>query len=85
MRRIAERTGTEVVVVFVDAPESLVRQRLAENRDKQTRRDVSDKGFEEIISFMEPPTADEKPLVFHHNDDIWRWLAEHAEYLAKLK
>ena len=81
-RAIADRMGAEVLLVYVDAPEALVRQRWAENRDKQTRRDVSDKGFEQIISVMEPPTAEAKALVFHQNDEIKNWLAGHAEHLA---
>ena len=80
-RAIADRTGTEVVLVYVDAPEALVRQRWAENRDKQTRRDVSEKGFEEITEAMEAPTVVEKALVFRHNEEIRSWLAEHAEHL----
>ena len=71
-RAIADRMETEVVLVYVDVPEALVRQRWAENRDKQTRREVSDTGFEEIISVMEPQTADEKALVLHKNEDSKR-------------
>ena len=78
----AERMGAEAVLVYVDAPETLVRHRWTENRDKQTRRDVSDSGFERVISVMEPPTADEEPLAFHHDENIKTWLAEHAERLG---
>jgi len=81
-RAIVDRVGAEVVLVYVDAPETLVRRRWAENRVKQTRRDVSDRGFEEIISVMELPTAREQALVFHHEDRIESWLAEYAEELA---
>ena len=31
---------------------------------------------------MEPPTAEEEALVFHHHDSIESWLSEHAEELA---
>jgi hypothetical protein len=31
---------------------------------------------------MEAPTADEKPLVFHHSDMIEDWIAEHAEHFG---
>ena len=81
-RAIADRLKAQVVLVHVDAREALVRQRWAQNRDKKTRRDVSDRGFEEIVSVMEPPTAEEKALVFHHHDSIENWLSEHAEDLA---
>ena len=57
-------------------------QRWTENRAKQTRRDVSDEGSEEIIAVMEPPTADEEALVFRHDDNIRTWLAQSSDCLA---
>lgn len=81
-RILSRRMMAEVVLVYVDAPETLVRERWAKNRDKKTRRDVSDRGFEEIISFMEPPTAGEKSLVFHHDESIHRWLDRHSDDLS---
>ena len=81
-RSLAERMGATVVVVYIDAPESLVRQRWAQNRHRQARRDVSVDAFAEIIAAMEPPSADEKALVFQPDDSIANWLAEHAGCLA---
>jgi predicted kinase len=81
--QIAKRAGADVVLVYVDAPEALVRQRWAENRANPTRRGVSDTGFEEIISVMEAPTADERALVFHHSEMIEDWIAEHAERFGR--
>ena len=81
-RALAHRMGAGVVVVHVDAPETLVRRRWAENRERQARRDVSDKGFEQIIAAMQPPTPAEMPLVFHANDEIKSWLVAHAEIVA---
>ena len=82
-RDIADSVGAEVVVAYVNTPESVVRRRWIENRANQARRDVSDEGFEEIIAVMQPPSADEKALVFHHDDDIRSWLAEHAQWLGR--
>jgi len=82
-RAIAERMMAEIVIIYVSTPESVVRQRWTENRKKQKRRDISDKGFEEIIRVMEPPTGDEKALIFHHDDNIKSWLVEHAGHLAE--
>ena len=81
-RRIADNAGADTVVLCVDTPEWLVRQRWAENRAAQARRDVSDDGFEEIIAVMEPPSDDEKALVFHHDDDIKAWIDGNAGSLA---
>ena len=81
-RSLAERTSATVVVIFIDASEPLVRQRWAQNRHRQTRRDVSADAFEEIIAAMEPPSADEEALVFRPDDNIANWLGEHAGRLA---
>jgi predicted kinase len=81
-RRIAERVVAETVVVYVDTPEWLARRRWAQNKKKQTRREVSEAAFEEIISIMEPPTVDEEALVFQYDDDMKHWLSEHADELG---
>jgi len=54
-RALAEEVGARVLVVYVDAPEALVRQRWSANRETPARRDVSNRGFEEIIAAMDPP------------------------------
>jgi len=80
-RRIGERTGTQVVVVYIDTPELLCRQRRLENRRKQTRCDISDQDFEDTISAMEPPSGEERALVFHHDNDMGRWISLHSKQL----
>ena len=75
-RQIATKMDAEVVTIFVDTPEAIARQRLLENRKKPARREVSDKDFEEILHVIEPPTAEENPLVFHYGDDVERWIAK---------
>jgi len=81
-REIAEGVRAGISLIYVNTPESLVRQRRVENRITQARRDVSDKDFEDIIRVMEPPTTDEKALVFHHNDNIPSWIARNAGFLG---
>lgn len=75
-RQIATRLDAEVVTIFVDTPEAIAYQRLCENRKMRLRRDVTDKDFAEILQVIEPPTADEHPLIFHHGDQIENWIAE---------
>jgi len=81
-RGIAWRVGVDVVTVYVDAPVSLVRKRWAENKVNRERREVSTEDFEEIIKIMEPPIADENPIVFQHDEDIRTWLANHEKWLT---
>ena len=60
----------------MNTPESIARQRLLENRKRQSRLDVTDKDFETILEVFEPPVADENPLVFCYSDQIDSWIAK---------
>ncbi len=81
-RGIVEKENAESVVIYVDTPEWLARLRRAENRDNQTRTDISVEEFEEIISVMEPPTPNEKAFVFKYDDDITNWLGRYGDCLS---
>ena len=81
-RSIADKAGVPLVTIYVDTPEGIVRQRMLENRRQPSRRDITDKDFQEAIMAMEPPLAVENPLVFHYHDQIESWLLENAAILA---
>ena len=81
-RKITDRAGVPILIILVDTPEQIARQRLLENRRNPTRREVTDKDFEEVIRAMEPPAADEHPLLFHYLSDIEEWLTENTAKLA---
>jgi len=82
VKSLADKVGVPIITVYVDTPEQMARQRLLENRHNPTRRDVTDKDFEEVIRAMEPPTVDEHSLIFHHFSEIDGWLLENAAKLA---
>ncbi|MCE5257975.1 MAG: ATP-binding protein [Chloroflexi bacterium] len=79
---IARQFGALLVVVYVDTPYPVAWQRWLENVRKQTRRQVSSDDFLEIAAGMEPPRAEENPLVFHYDEDIGKWLERHVDRLA---
>ena len=81
-KSIADRAGAALITVYVDTPESIARKRLLENRRSPHRRDVSDPGFEDVIRAMQPPTAEEQPLIFHYRQPIEDWLLENAAKFA---
>ena len=81
IRNIVTKLGFEVVTIYVDTPEDIVRHRWRENKISNLRRDLSDKDFEEIISVMEPPNEDENPLVMHYNENIAYWISRHSSVL----
>jgi predicted kinase len=77
-RQVAAAGHANLVTIFVDTPEEVVRGRLAENRIAQTRHDVPDAEFEELLRGMEPPAPDESPFVLHHGDDLDQWITRHV-------
>jgi predicted kinase len=81
-RVVAQRAGADVIVVYVDAPVAVVRERWARNVQTRSRRHVTEEGFEDILSAMERPGPDEDPVVFPHDADLRDWLARHAECLG---
>jgi predicted kinase len=81
-RQIATNLKAEVVTIFVNTPESIARQRLLENRKRQSRLDVTDKDFATILEVFEPPAADENPLVFCYSDQIDSWIAKNISAIS---
>jgi predicted kinase len=84
-RSIADKVGVPIITIYIDTPEEIVRQRLFENRRTYLRRDVTDNDFEDVIRSMEPPAADENPLIFHYRDEIHSWLSKNSAKLDVLK
>jgi len=76
-RQIAATNGANLMTIFIDTPEEVVRGRLVENRIAQTRHDVADAEFDKLLREMEPPTPDESPLVLRHGDDLNQWVTQH--------
>lgn len=82
IRAIVNKIGHEVVTIYMDTPEPVVRQRWQENRKKPSRRDMTDKDFEAILRVMEPPAADEYPLIFHRNEEVENWISRNIGRLT---
>jgi len=81
-RQIATQLNAEVVTILVDTPVGIAQKRLLENREKQSRLDVTDQDFETILQVWESPTADETPLVFRYSDQIDTWIAKNISAIS---
>ena len=79
--QVVKRSKARLVTIFVDTPESIARQRRLTNRTTQSRHDITDDEFDEIVRVMQPPTADEAALTFRHDEDIARWLQRNSRAL----
>jgi predicted kinase len=82
-QQVAMRSNAQLVTIYVDTPEEIARQRRLSNKTSRARRDITDAQFDEIVQIMQPPTEDEKPLVFHHADDVDSWLPVLARRLGR--
>lgn len=81
-RRLADGVGAPLITIYIDTPETVVRQRMLENRRTPQRRDISDQDFESVIRAMEPPSAAEAALVFPYTASIADWLSENSGRLG---
>lgn len=79
VRQIADRLGTQTITIFLDTPPDIVRERLVKNRNTNQRFDVDQKDFESTVAEMEPPSADENPILFHHNESVEEWVKDNFE------
>lgn len=79
VRQIADRLGIKTITIFMDTPPDVARERLVKNRNTNQRFDVGEKDFESTVADMEPPSADENPILFHHNESIETWIKENFE------
>lgn len=77
-RALCRAHDADPVIVYVDTPEHVTRQRLLANRRTRERRDVTDEDFAAILAAWEPPAADERPLVFRVGDDPDEWMERNA-------
>ena len=80
-QQVAKRSDAHLVTIYVDTPQEIARQRRLSNKTSPSRRDITDEQFDEILQVMQPPTEEERPLVFHHGDEIESWLSDNSPRL----
>ena len=81
-RKVAARVGADFVLVYVDTPVEVARERFRRNRESPTRWDPGEAEFENLARLFEPPAADEPAVVFRHGDDPADWIDANAGVLT---
>ena len=81
--RIAAANAADFLLIYVDTPERVARERLLANRQCPNRVDWGDASFDDIVNAMEPPGEDELPLVYHFRGELEAWLREHSTELSR--
>jgi len=74
LRAIAHQFGASAHVIYMAIPIEEANRRRIANQAQLQRHDVSEAGFLELVSSLEPPTADESVLVFDGRLDIMTWI-----------
>ena len=63
LRKIAQENNTEAIVLYINTPLEVVKERWMKNRTTQERVDVEDKEFNSVVNDFEIPGSDESPLI----------------------
>lgn len=79
LRKIANLLDIEVITIFVNTPSDIAWERWNANKKNQTRRNVTEKDFEDTLKMMEEPEADEKPLIFSGMENINSWIVNNIK------
>ena len=59
LRKIAKENNAETVILYVNTPLDIVKERWMKNRNTQERNDVLDKDFNSVVNNFEVPGNDE--------------------------
>ena|SRR5215813_13307395 len=81
-KAIAQRCQAHFVTIYVNTPEAILRERVHDNREHPIRHDLTDHDFEQLLLLFEPPTEDERPLVFHCGESVREWMERHSADLS---
>lgn len=70
LRKIAHENNAESVVLYVNTPLDIVKERWLKNRIKQEREDVRDTDFNTVINNFEIPSKDENVITIPNDLEI---------------
>ena len=74
LREIARRLGAEDVVIYLNTPLELIREREATNRETGERHEVEPTNFQTVLEQLEPPMSKENVLEFKPNTNVEEFL-----------
>jgi thymidylate kinase len=75
-RKLASDLGIDSVVVFVNIPAEIARERWIKNRQMNERFDLPEDVFEEAVREFEIPTEEENLLVYDQSIPVEQWVEE---------
>jgi len=75
-RKIAQKYNVATKLLFVDVPKEIVYQRLQENRKTNSRFDVKDEDFAQVVDNFQKPSDDENVLIFDGSIPMVDWILQ---------
>lgn len=76
LRAIARKVGVDSIVIYVNVPESVARQRWQNNRLTKLRYDLRDEDFAEVADNFQHPTEDENILQYDQTTSVNEWIKQ---------
>jgi predicted kinase len=76
-RAVADAHGYRTVVVHLDIPPEILRERMAQNEATRERSAIRPSVFDAVAATFEGPAEDEITLRFTPNDHMDAWLDRH--------
>ena len=74
LREIARRLGAKDIVIYLNTPLELIREREAANRITGDRHEVEPVNFQTVLEQLEPPMPNENVLEFKPNTNVEEFL-----------
>jgi predicted kinase len=75
---VAARHGAQLVLLYVATPLPEILEAMAENETHRRRQPIRPDVFEVHARGFEPPTADERPLVYDRTLSVEDWIVRHC-------
>lgn len=79
LRDVARRVGARTIVVYLNTPMEVIREREATNRITGERHEVEPENFQTVLEQLEAPTVNENVLEFTPSMDTEKFLIEFSK------
>lgn len=74
-RSVAAKHGYRTVIIYMDIPIEVLRERMIANESTQERRGIKEAVFMELFHKFEHPQPDEPTLTFTQRDHVTEWIS----------
>ncbi len=80
-RDIARKHNGLAKVIFIDVPKEVVVKRWQDNRKTNSRFDVRDEDFSQVVDNFQKPTEDEDVLIYDQIIPLEDWIHKHFDII----